>query len=174
MKGEETKNWKFDHAGLIVADLEKTVEYYRSLGIFDFSATQTQPYDSPAWDEYNVYGKSVIKGGQAVVPQKPGEQSARFKFCRLGSMKFEIIQPGRGILQDLNGDFLDKAGDGISHVCYMVDGEYFEQEVEKMKAKGLKIILSGEIANISKFVYFDARKFGGLVIELETIIKHAP
>lgn len=57
----------------------------------------------------------------------------------------------------------------------MVDAEDFDQELEKMKAKGLAVIESGifqaEISSIDKVmsyehVYFDTRKAGGFAIEL--------
>ena len=43
MAGEETRYWKFDHIGVIVADMDKTVEYYKSLGIVDFAPEPAEP-----------------------------------------------------------------------------------------------------------------------------------
>ena len=166
MAGEETKNWTFHHLGVIVADLDKAVEYYQSLGIVDFFPESPGPANSPVWTELIVYGKEVIKDGKLLVPPKPGAKPGGLRFCRVGSIALELIQPGESSVKNVNDDFLDNFGEGIDHVAYGVAPEHFKEEVDKMKAKGLPIILSGEQVNGGGFVYFDTRKVGGIVIEL--------
>jgi len=166
MTGGETKNWTFHHLGVIVADMGKVVEYYKSLGFVDFPPERPGGATSPTWQEFTTYGETVIKDGQLLVPLKPGAKPGGLQFCRVGSMTLELIQPGDGAFKTLHNDFLDTFGEGIDHIAYGVAPENFEQEVEKMKVKGLPIIMSGEQANGGGFVYFDTRKIGGLVIEL--------
>lgn len=170
MTGEETKNWTFHHLGVIVADMDKAVEYYKSLGFVDFPPERPGSANAPTWQELTVYGETVIKDGQSLVPQKPGGKPGRLKFCRVGSIALELIQPGESSVKNVNDDFLDNFGEGIDHVAYGVAPEHFEEEVEKMKAKGLTIILSGEQANGGGFAYFDTRKVGGIVIELMKVL----
>ena len=66
----------------------------------------------------------------------------------------------------MNREFLENVGDGIDHIAYTVDAEHFDAEVEKMEAKGLDIIFSGRLPSGFRFVYFDTRKYGGIVTEL--------
>jgi len=66
MTGEETKNWTFHHLGVIVADMEKAVEYYKSLGIVDFPPETPRPANPPTWQEFTVYGETFIKDGEPV------------------------------------------------------------------------------------------------------------
>ena len=165
MTNEETKNWKFHHLGVIVEDMEKAVEYYQSLGFVDFPPETTEPRSRPIWEEITIYGKTVIKDGQQLEPLKPGSKPSLVKFCSAGTVPFELIQPG-GANRNVNGDFLDNVGEGIDHIAYTVDAEHFDQEVEKMKAKGLPVLLSGRQKNGGGFVYFDTRKVGGIIIEL--------
>ena len=50
------KNWKFNHVGVVVRDMEKAVEYYKSLGI----ATTIGPQgvaDIRTYPDLKVYGK---------------------------------------------------------------------------------------------------------------------
>lgn len=166
MEGEETKNWKFHHLGLIVADMEKTADYLKSLGFSGFPAKIEKPTAPTHWLERTTYGKTVIKDGQRLIPQEPGEKPARVVFCQLGSIAFEVIEPGDGVWANVNNDFLEANGEGISHIGYTVNSEHFDQEVDKMKAKGLEIILSGRFTNGGQAIYFDTRKVGGIIIEL--------
>ena len=162
---EETSNWNFHHLGVIVNDIAKAVEYYQSLGFVKFPPQTAGSGSQPVWKEITIYGKTVIKDGQPLVPIKPGSKLAGLKFCRVGSVILELIQPGEGF-GDVNADFLKSVGEGINHIGYTVDAEHFDQEVEKMKAKGLPIVFSGKEANGAEFVYFDTRKVGGIIIEL--------
>ena len=167
MTGEETKNWKFHHLGVIVADMEKAVEYYKSLGFIDFEPQGPRPANPPTMEELTVYGKFIIKDGEVQVPRKPGAKpGVPNTWWRIGEITLELIQPGEGSIKDVNREFLENMGEGIDHIAYTVDAEHFDQEVEKMKAKGLEIILSGRMSNGGGFTYFDTRKVGGIVIEL--------
>jgi len=170
MPGEETKNWTFHHLGVIVDDMDKAVEYYGSLGIVDLPPAAAEAGSQPIWKEMVAYGETVIKDGEPVVPIDPESKPGRVKFCRIGSMQLELIQPRKGV-RNVNSDFLANAGEGISHIAYTVDAEHFDEEVEKMKARGLEVILSGEQANGGGFVYFDTRESGGVMVELMRVIR---
>ncbi len=163
---EETKNWTFHHLGVIVADMEKAVEYYRSLGFIEFLPERPAPANPPTWVEMTAYGKTIIKDGELQVPRKPGATSVPNTWCRIGTVTLELIQPGESSVRNVNRDFMENVGDGINHIAYTVDGEHFEEEIKKMKARGLEIILSGRLSNGGGYVYFDTRKFGGIVTEL--------
>ena len=166
MTGEETKNWTFHHLGVIVADMEKAVEYYKSLGIVDFPPETPRPANTPTWQEFTVYGETFIKNGELLVPPKPGGKPGEIRWCSVGGIALELTLPGNGAFRTIHNDFLDNFGEGIEHWAYGVSPENFEQEVEKMKAKGLSVVMSGESSNGGGFIYFDTRKVGGIITEL--------
>ncbi len=167
MTNEETKNWTFHHLGVIVADMDRAVEYYRSLGFIDFPPPAPVPATPPAtWQEFSVYGEAVIKGGQLLVPAKPGAKPGMIKWCWVGTIALELTLPGDGAFRTVHNDFLDNVGEGIEHIAYGVAPENFEEEVEKMKAKQLPIVMSGEQSNGGGFIYFDTRRVGGIITEL--------
>lgn len=167
MAGEETKNWTFHHLGVIVGDMDKAVEYYKSLGIVDFPPAAGDVGPPVVWQEITSYGETVIKDGQLVVPppEKENMRPSRVMFCKIGSMQLELVQPGEAI-REVNGDFLERVGEGIDHIAYTVSLDNYEQEVEKMKAKGLKVVFSGKQAGGGGFTYFDTREAGGIITEL--------
>ena len=136
-------DWKFRHLGVVVKDMGKTLEYFQSMGIGDFepgipeTETRTEL----------VYGKPVtfkIKLG---------------KVMRIGNADIELVQPVEG--KSLHQEFLDTQGEGMHHISFAVD---FEKERAKLVGKGVPIVLSRE--NDNSFSYFDMRKFGDTLIEL--------
>ncbi len=172
MAGEDTKNWRFHHLGVIVADMEKAVEYYDSLSFIDSTPQRPRPANPPTMEELTVYGKTVIKNGERQVPLEPGGRPpVPNTWWKIGEITLELIQPGEGSVKDVNREFLENMGEGIDHIAYTVDADHFDQEVEKMKAQGLEIILSGRMSNGGGFIYFDTRKVGGIVTELMKVVR---
>lgn len=165
MTAKETKNWTFHHVGVIVQDLDKAVEYYKSLGFIDFPAEIEKKDNRPLWEKITAYGQTVIEKGQPLFHVKPGLKPGRVKFCRMGTIPLELIEPGDAF-QEVNGDFLKSRGEGIDHIAYTVPATHFAREMEKMESKGLSILFSGRQFNGGGFAYFDTRKVGGIITEL--------
>jgi methylmalonyl-CoA/ethylmalonyl-CoA epimerase len=169
MAREETKNWTFHHVGVIVEDMDKAVEYYKSLGIVDFppkSAVKPEKVRNQiVWREITAYGEAVVKDGKPQYEIKPGTKAGGVKFCHMGTVPLELIQPGEAF-KEVNGDFLKKNGEGIDHIAYTVPAIHFDEEIAKMKSKGLTIIFSGESSDGVGFYYFDTRAVGGIITEL--------
>ena len=165
MANSETENWTFHHLGLIVHDLEKTAKYFESLGVVEFIPARGKP---TVWTDMTAFGKVILKDGEPQVERNPNAKPGGLRFCRMGTMVFEIIQPGKDTgIREFNGDFLEKNGEGVSHIAYGVAPEHFDEEVAKMKAKGLEVLQSGVQANNNgQYVYFDTREQGGIATEL--------
>jgi outer membrane protein assembly factor BamB/quinol monooxygenase YgiN/catechol 2,3-dioxygenase-like lactoylglutathione lyase family enzyme/pimeloyl-ACP methyl ester carboxylesterase len=185
---EETKHWKFNHVGVIVDDMEKAVQYYKSLGFVDFIGV---PIDFPSEVtidgsthavgrfkqlEYTAYGEYIVKDGEVVTQGRAGprRKGASNVFCKVGPITLELISPS-GAVKTYHIDTLEGKGEGINHIAYTVDSEHYDNVVEKMKAKGLETIQSGifqaETSRSDKvmsfeYVYSDTREGGGFPIEL--------
>ena len=143
-------SWEFQHMGFVVQDLERAVEHYRLMG---FNPTSRPEFvaGSNTYKNFKLYGKtpdSVIE--------------TRIRFIDNGSVYLELLQPLKGY--SLHNEFLDAKGEGISHICYVVDD--LDKETEELTGKGFPVILSGEVPNGPRLAYFDTREVGGLILEL--------
>jgi methylmalonyl-CoA/ethylmalonyl-CoA epimerase len=105
-------SWKFDHIGAVVRDVDKTVEYYQSLGIVD-----------EATDRVTMEGKKAKLIG---------------RFIHIGSLLIELWQPVRG--ETIQQEFLNSRGEGVNHIAFHVDD--LDREKEKMAEKGIPVVFS--------------------------------
>lgn len=143
-------NWKFQHLGVEVRDLDKAVEHFQSLG-FTLVSRPEVVAGSNLYKDFKMYGKTPDT-----------EIKTRIRFVQKGPVEYELLQPLEGY--SIHNEFLDEKGEGISHVCYVVDD--LDNEVADLAKQGFPVILSGEVPNSAKFAYVDARKVGGLIYEL--------
>ena len=105
-------NWKFNHIGAVVRDVDQSVEYYQSLGIVD-----------KATDRVTMEGKKAKLIG---------------RFIHIGSLLIELWQPVRG--ETVQQEFLDSRGEGVNHIAFHVDD--LDREKEKMAEKGIPVVFT--------------------------------
>lgn len=137
-------NWKFLGHSAVVRDVDKTAEYYRSMGI---ATIQPQAmFDSSAIGDVKVYGK----------PPKT-KIRAKTRIFQIGPVVYELIQPleGEGIYRES----LDRRGEGIIDLTFTVND--LDRETAGLVEKGVPVIFSGKPRTGSAFAYFDTRKEGG-------------
>ena len=142
---------KVDHIGIIVRDMDKTIEYYESLGMGPFAPVK----DLGHLDRY-LYGKPLDANRVKLrieLPEKPD---------KLGQIRFELIQPIEGESPWM--EFLQTKGDGMMHIAYCSTD--IDQDVAELKERGLEVLYSSRFRNGGGCAYFDARKYGGIIIEL--------
>jgi len=143
------KNWKFHHVSVVVRDMDKAMEFYKSLGVGPFP-----PLIGPG-------GKVTLVNKTAMGKASDYQIDLRHAEGGIGDLAFEVIQP-------LDGDtpvkeFLEKKGEGIQHIGFYVDD--LDKEAAMLAQKGFKISQSGESPAV-KWAYFDTDKVGGVSIEL--------
>ncbi len=137
-------NWELAHVGVVVRDMDKTVEYYQSLGI----ATKIGP-------ERTQDNKSL----DAMVYGKPADPKYKIKIraVQIGPLELLLNQPVEG--ESRQKDFLDSRGEGINHIAFTVDD--LDSERTKLVEKGIPVMYE-----IKGNAYFDTRKFGNVVVQL--------
>ena len=105
-------NWKFNHIGAVVRDVDKAVEYYQSLGIVD-----------EATDRVTMEGKKAKLIG---------------RFIHIGSLLIELWQPVRG--ETVQQEFLNSRGEGVNHIAFHVDD--LDRERDRLVEKGIPVVFS--------------------------------
>jgi methylmalonyl-CoA/ethylmalonyl-CoA epimerase len=142
------KNWKFAHAALVVRDIEKAAKTMEALDIGPYPPFLGGPGMSFA-------GKTVHG--------EPSDYDMDLRLTRtdLGGLTIELIQPLKG--PSIYDEFLEKNGEGLHHLAFMV--EDFDTEVADMEKKGFKVIQTGAMPN-TKWAYLEPEGSGGIIIEL--------
>jgi len=138
-------DFKLDHIGVVVKDIEKAVDFYtKAFGMkFEEIAQHQLPPD-------------VITRG------KPTPFTMKVTFAPMGTLRLELIQIVEG--KTLHTEFLKKHGEGIMHLGFEVAD--LEKEVANAQAQGLEMICYLKMVGIMAFAYFDSVKTNGVMIEL--------
>jgi len=137
------------HISVVVRDIDAAVTFYESIGIGPFKSY-------PPIKEYVKID----------VPDKKGFYNLTIKCAQIGAVELQLIQPGAG--QSLYKDFLDKKGEGVYHLGFVVDD--IEKSGVEVKAMGLGVISSGRRENGSGFSYLDTVDKAGVTL----LIRQSP
>ena len=131
------KDWEIHHLGFVVGDMDKTIEYYKSLGI-------------------------ATVGRELPLMQSPNGVKMKVRFAQIGSIVLEFFQPVEGESMQLK--FLRKHGEGIQHMAFAVAD--IDAEVNDLVSKGVKLIFRADMPTGSRIAYFDTGQIGDILIEL--------
>ena len=135
---------KVDQVGIVVKDIDKTINYLTSLGIGPFSELPGNPFG-----DRKLFGK-------------PANYRMKIRVAQLGPVQIELLQPLEG--QCLQKEFLETRGEGIHHVGFYVKN--IEERLAELKEQGINIIASGKGPNKGGFAYLDTEKHCGIVFEI--------
>jgi len=143
------KTENYHHVGVIVRDVEKTIEYLTSIGIGPFGIK-----DGPLYVE--VPFKGELHG-------KPAEWKVKISNAKVGDSELELLEPcgGESALQE----FLDNHGEGLHHIAYLVGD--VRGEVEKLKKQGIEVITSANLDGRG-FAYVNTGVVGGIITEIRS------
>jgi methylmalonyl-CoA/ethylmalonyl-CoA epimerase len=133
------------HIGVVVRDMNKTIERLAALGIGPFTPRVIPP------DARETYrGKPFVPG-----------QRVTIQITRIGNVELELIQPISG--ESPHQEFLDRKGEGIQHLGFIVDD--LEEDVKRLTGEGSEILLTSEIKGARRVAYLDLG-VAGLIVEL--------
>ena len=131
------------HIAIVVRNIEEAIKFYTSIGIGPFE-------DYPPMKEY-------IKLN---VPDEVGFHNVKIKLVRIGPIQIQLIQPGEG--KSLYKDFLERKGEGVYHLGFVVDN--VDDSEAEIKKRGLKVLSSGRREDGSGFSYLDTAEKAGVVL----------
>lgn len=140
------------HLGVIVRDIEKTMEYFEK----NFSCTFQTPPRSGTERTRTVHHKGAIFHG------KPIDYTVKVAFTKLGPMYIEFVQPVEG--RSHATEFLETHGEGMQHVALLTDD--VKAGSAMMEKLGFSLVASCDEPQHPSWAYFDTNKTGGIMFEL--------
>jgi 4-hydroxyphenylpyruvate dioxygenase-like putative hemolysin len=129
--------------------MEKAVQFYESIGIGPFK-------DYPPLTEYKKLD----------VLDETGFFNLKFKVAQVGDIQIQLCQPGQG--KSIYRDFLEKKGEGVFHLGFVVDR--IDDSEAELKKLGLKVLSSGRREEGSGFSYMDTAEKAGVTL----LIRQSP
>ena len=146
MNSEHVKNDPFrkpHHICIVVKDIEKTKDYYESIGI-------------GPWQDY----PPLIEYSKLNVIDEKGFFACRFVYTNIGDLQLQLVQPGDG--KTIYKEFLEEKGEGVFHIGFEVDD--IDTADKRLGDNGLKILASGRREDESGFSYYDTRQDAGVTL----------
>jgi len=131
------EDWKIHHIGVIVNDMDKAVEHYKSMGI-------------------------VTVGRELPAVQTRQGAKVKARWAQMGPLLLELFQPIEG--EDIQLEFLREHGEGIAHIGFIVAD--IDAEVDELVGNGVKLLFRIDHPTGTSLAYFDTRQIGGFIIEL--------
>ena len=83
-----------------------------------------------------------------------------------GFVQVELIQC-RNDVPSMYRDFLQAGNTGLQHVAYWTSN--YDADLERLLQQGFKPVMSGEVGQNGRFIYFDTEYHPGTVIELSEV-----
>ncbi len=133
------------HIGLVVRDMDKTIERLTRLGIGPFKPRILPP------DAKETYR------GKPFIPSK----RVAIQITQIGNLELELIQPING--ESPHQEFLDQKGEGIQHLGFFVDD--LDDSVKNLTAEGSSVMLTSQFKGGGGVAYLDLDA-AGLIVEL--------
>ncbi len=153
--------WELNHVGLMVSNRDKTLDYYQSLGIgFSVGPQPSYPHgegESETLLHRKLHGERVTL--TRTTSSSPGTHTWYDGESQIGSLQLEVI--GADVqMNEVNRDFLESNGEGISHICFNVPD--VEGMTAKLVEKGCQVIFSGGRVGRIGENYIDNSSFGNI------------
>jgi methylmalonyl-CoA/ethylmalonyl-CoA epimerase len=138
--GEETH---ITQVGVVVKDLDRTIEFLTSLGLGPFLVREvTHPHAT-------VHGKTEF-------------YQVRLALAQQGPVQLELIEYQKGTT--IQKEFLDEKGEGIHHILFQVKN--LPATLEKFAQKGIGVLQQDKFVGGGGLAYVGTDKIGGIVMEV--------
>ena len=137
---------RLHHVTVVVKDIEKSVQFYESLGLGPF----TGPEATHEVTEKTLRGKPL------------GANRVLVREASIGSVVLQLVQYIDG--EHLVKEFVDRKEEGVFHLGFDVDDvNEAEEQIVKL---GLKVTQRGRRKDGSGYAFFDTEEHAGVVLQI--------
>ena len=140
LEGKETE---IVQVGVVVKDLDKTMEHLTSLGLGPFKVL-------------TVYHPSATVKGKKVSYQ------VRLALSQQGPVQLELIEYQKG--ETIQKDFLDERGEGLHHIKFNVQD--LDKTLDAFGKKGIEVLQQDRFVGGGGLAYMATDKIGGMIMEV--------
>jgi catechol 2,3-dioxygenase-like lactoylglutathione lyase family enzyme len=135
--------------GYVVPDIEAAMDYWsRTLGVGPWFYNPKVPIVN-----YRYRGEEHAPHNSVALANS-------------GFVQVELIQT-RNDVPSMYRDFQQAGRSGLQHVAYWTSD--YDADLERLQRQGFKAVMSGEVGERGRFVYFDTEYHPGTVIELSEV-----
>ena len=135
--------------GYVVHDIEAAINYWSTtLGVGPWFYNPKVPIKN-----YTYHGES----------HEPHNSVA---LANSGFVQVELIQT-RNDVPSMYRDFQQAGRTGLQHVAYWTS--HYDADLARLLQQGFKPVMSGEVGENGRFIYFDTEYHPGTVIELSEV-----
>ena len=135
--------------GYVVDDIEAAMAYWhQTMGVGPWYYNPKVPIEDYTYEgkRYDVHNSVAL--------------------ANAGFIQVELIQT-RNDVPSMYRDFLQAGRTGLQHVAYWTSD--YDADLARLTAQGFKTVMSGEVGEKGRFVYFDTEYHPGTVIELSEV-----
>lgn len=134
--------------GVVVKNLDKTIEYLTSLGLGPFRIRT------------GTHSSALVRGNKASYKVKVG-------MSRQGPVQLQLIEYLEG--ETIFEEFLREKGEGLHHIAFKVGD--LEGALDKFGRKGIRILQQDQFVGGGGLAYLETTQIGGVIIKF---IQHPP
>ena len=135
------------HVGVIVKDIDKTVEFYESLGIGPFETLVVEVKERK------------LPSGEPIDDLK-----LKVRQAHVGPIRIELLEPVSGKWSRPWRDYLESKGEGISHIAFLTTD--IEKDQAWLVENGVDVMYTSRYFNGGATTYFETQEIGGVISEL--------
>ena len=135
------------HIGVMVKDIDKTIEFYESLGIGPFDTLQVEVRERK------------LPGGEPVDDLK-----LKVRQAHIGPIRMELLEFVSGEWNKPWKGFLDSKGEGVSHIAFLTSD--IDKDQDQLVENGVDVMYQSRYYNGGATTYFETQDTGGVIFEL--------
>ncbi len=132
--------------GIVVRDIDKTIDYYQ--GVFGIGP----------WAIFEGEPEWCLEGEEEVFFR------GKMAMAQAGPVQIELIQIMEG--RSMHSDFLGESDEGLHHIGFFVND--VKERVRAAREAGIKVLQHGRLKQLGlviEYAYLDSTETGGVIIE---------
>jgi catechol 2,3-dioxygenase-like lactoylglutathione lyase family enzyme len=148
-------NWEPGHSGVFAKNFDRTLQYYKALGL----APDLGPPPAPSPSADRGVNIEFGKIENHTDPTKP----FRLGLLYIGDLELEVLNAPA---ERPEGEAL-AYGEGINHICYTVPD--IDAETDELVKKGLRIVQDFRRNGVRLEDYLDTRQYGNIFLSMRPL-----